>query len=217
MLESHRGEEPVESDLVIMATGRRPRTTALGLSMLGVDMNGDSVIVDEHMRTNVDGLYAAGDCTGVSLLASVASYQGLIAAENVMGSKRTADYCAVPNAIFTIPEVATVGLTEREAKGRGLDYRLTRIPFAASGRAVAMGDTEGQVRMVCDATTDRVLGIHIIGPQATELIAEASLAVRLQLTATQLAHTIHAHPTLSEVLPEAAWGQLEGAIHHHGT
>jgi dihydrolipoamide dehydrogenase len=216
ILASPRGEEVVEGDLVIMATGRRPRTAALGLAELGVQMEGQAIGVDEFMQTSVPGLYAAGDCTGGSMLASVASYEGLIAAENVMDSRRGADYRAVPNAIFTIPELASVGLTEREAREQGIHCRVSRFPFSASGRALALGDREGQVRMICEAGTGRVLGTHIMGPHATELIAVASLAVRLGLTATELAHTIHAHPTLSEVILEAAWEQLDGAIHHHG-
>jgi dihydrolipoamide dehydrogenase len=215
ILASHRGEEIVEGDLVIMATGRRPRTAALGLAELGVTMEGQSIVVDEFMQTSVAGLYAAGDCTGGSMLASVASYEGLIAAQNIMGSRRGADYRAVPNAIFTIPELASVGLTEHEASQQGTASRVSRFPFSASARALVLGDTEGQVRIVCDAATGRVLGVHIMGPHATELIAEASLAVRLGLTAAEVAHTIHAHPTLSEVILEAAWGQLDGAIHHH--
>jgi dihydrolipoamide dehydrogenase len=215
ILASPRGEEVVEGDLIIMATGRRPRTAGLGLEELGVTMQGQAIGVDALMQTNIPGLFAAGDCTGRSMLASVASYQGLIAAENALGSRRRADYRAVPNAIFTIPELASVGLTEREARELGIASRVSRFPFSASGRALALGDTEGQVRMICEEGTDRVLGVHIMGPHATELIAEASLAVRLGLTAAKLAHTIHAHPTLSEVILEAAWGQLGGAIHHH--
>jgi len=217
MLSSPRGEEVVEGDLVIMATGRRPRTAGLGLEELGVAMEGRAIVVDEFMQTNVPGLYAAGDCTGGSMLASVACYEGLIAAENVMGSHRGADYRAVPNAIFTIPELASVGLTEREARERGIACRVSRFPFSASGRALALGETEGQARMICEEGTGKVLGAHIMGPHATELIAEASLAVRLGLTAAELAHTIHAHPRLSEVILEAALGQLDGAIHYRYT
>ena len=215
ILASPRGEEAVEGDLIIMATGRQPRTAGLGLGELEVASEGQAIAVDEFMQTSLPGVYAAGDCTGGSMLASVASYEGLIAAENVMGSHRRVDYRAVPNAIFTIPELASVGLTEREARGRGISCRVSRFPFSASGRALALGETEGQVRMICEEGTDRVLGIHIMGPHSTELIAEATLAVRLGLTATELAHTIHAHPTLSEVIAEAAWAQLGGAIHYH--
>ena len=214
ILASPRGEEVVEGDLVIMATGRQPRTTELGLEELEVAMAGRAIMVDEFMQTNLPGLYAAGDCTGGPMLASVACYEGLIAAENGLGSHRRADYRAVPSAIFTIPELASVGLTEREARERGIACRVSRFPFSASGRALALGDTEGQMRMICEEGTGRVLGTHIMGPHATELIAEASLAVRLGLTAAELAHTIHAHPTLSEVIMEAAWGQLSGAIHY---
>ena len=214
VLASPKGEERVTGDWVIMATGRRPCTAGLGLEALGVTMKGRAIAVDDSMRTNVPGLYAAGDCTGGVMLASVAYYEGLIAAENALGAYRRADYSAVPNAIFTIPELAGVGLTERQARERGIAVRVSRFPFSASGRAVAVGETEGQVRMVCEEGTERVLGVHILGPHATELIAEAALAVRLGLTATELAHTIHAHPTLGETIMEAAWMQLGGAIHY---
>jgi dihydrolipoamide dehydrogenase len=216
LLASRGGEEVIEADIVIMATGRRPRTAGLGLEELGVAMQGQAIKTDECMQTSIPGLYAAGDCTGGSLLASVASYEGMIAAENALGSCRRAEYHAVPSAVFTIPELASVGLTEREAKGRGIACRVSRFPFSASGRALALDDTEGQVRMVCEEGTGRVLGVHILGPHATELVAEASLAVRLGLTATDIAHTIHSHPTLSEAILETAWGQLDGAIHTYG-
>ncbi|MCD6299806.1 MAG: dihydrolipoyl dehydrogenase [Dehalococcoidales bacterium] len=208
------GEQGVEGQMVLMATGRRPYTEGLGLSELGVKIDGRSIVVNERLETNVDDVYAIGDVLGKSMLAHVASYEGEIAAENALGHSRQADYRAVPSCIFTQPSVAGVGITEAEAKERGLLYKVSKFPFVASGRAVAIGETMGIVKMICSAENGRVLGIHIMGPHADDLIAEATLAVQLGATAEDIAYTIHAHPTLPEAVHEAAMGQLFGSIHH---
>jgi len=206
-----------EGEIVLLSTGRWPYTTGLGLEALGVRMNGRAIAVNERMETSVPGIYAIGDCIGGYMLAHVASYEGEVAAENIMGHKRAADYRVVPNCIFTMPEIADVGLTEDEAKEQGLQYQVSRFPFGVNGRALAMGESEGQIRMVCEKSASghggKVLGVHIMGPRAGELIAEAGLAMQMGATAQDIAHTIHAHPTLSEALMEAAMAQLDGAIH----
>jgi len=208
------GEQGVEGQMVLMATGRRPYTEGLGLSELGIKIDGRSIVVNERLETNIDDVYAIGDVLGKGMLAHVASYEGEIAAENALGHSRQADYHAVPSCIFTQPSVAGVGITEAEAKERGLPYKVSKFPFVASGRAVAIGETMGMVKMICSAENGRVLGMHIMGPHADDLIAEATLAVQLGATAEDIAYTIHAHPTLPEAVHEAAMGQLFGSIHH---
>ncbi|MCD6518888.1 MAG: dihydrolipoyl dehydrogenase [Anaerolineae bacterium] len=207
-----------EAEIVLLATGRWPYTEGVGLEDVGIEKEGRAIRVNEYLETNIPGIYAIGDCIGGYMLAHVASYEAEVAIDNIMGRKRAVDYRVVPNCIFTMPEIAGVGLTEAQAKEAGLAFKVTRFPFSVNGRAVAMGETEGQVRILCEQTSDgkggRVLGVHIMGPHACELIAEAALAMRLGATAEDIAQTIHAHPTVSEALMEAAMAQLEGAIHY---
>lgn len=207
----------VDGEVVLMATGRRPRTAGLGLEAAGVALEHRAVAVNARMETGVPGIYAVGDCIGGIMLAHVAMYEGEIAVDNILGRPREADYSVVPNCVYTIPEIAGVGLTEEEAKRRGLAVKVTRFPFTANGRALALGETEGQVRMLCAAEPNgrggRLLGVHILGPRASEAIGEAAVALRLGASAEDLAHTMHQHPTLSEALMEAAMAQGDGAIH----
>jgi dihydrolipoamide dehydrogenase len=169
--------------------------------------------VNEYLETNAEGVYAVGDVLGKHMLAHVASYEGEIAVENALGHPRRADYRAVPSCIFAQPEIAGVGITEKEATEGKIPHKVSKFPFRASGRAVALGETTGMVKMICSADDGKVLGMHIMGPHASDLIAEGTLAIRLGLTAKDIAHTIHAHPTLTEAVRETAIGQLEGAIH----
>jgi len=210
-----KGEGKVEAEKVLVATGRVPYAEGLGLEALGVERERGAIVVDEHMATGVPGIYAVGDVTGKAMLAHVASRQGEVAAENIMGRPAAMDYRAVPNCVFTIPEMAGVGLTEEEAKKEGLDYQVARFPLSASGRALTMGKTTGLVKLICERETGRVLGLHIMGPHASELVAEGALAIKLGATARDLAETIHAHPTLSEAIMEAARAAAFGeAIHY---
>jgi dihydrolipoamide dehydrogenase len=207
------GEQGVEGQMVLMATGRLPYTRGLGLSKLGVRMDGRAIVVNERLETNIGDIYAIGDVTGRRMLAHVASYEGEVAVENALGHSRQADYRAVPVCIFTHPEIASVGITEREARDASLRYKVSKFPLTACSRAVTMGKTVGMVKMICNADDGRVLGMHIMAPHASDLIAEGVLAMRLGATAEDIAHTIHAHPTLSEAVREAAMGQLYGSIH----
>jgi len=207
------GEQGVEGQMVLMATGRQPFTEGLGLSELGIRMDGRAIVVNEHLETNVDGVYAIGDVLAKSMTAHVASYEGEVAAENALGRPRKVDYRAVPSVVYTYPEVAGVGITEVEANDSGIPYKVSKFPFLACGRAVAMDETTGIVKMICNAEDGRILGVHIMGPHADELIAEGVLAIQLGATAKDIAHTIHAHPTLPEAVHETAMGQLEGSIH----
>ena len=207
------GEQGVEGQMVLMATGRAPYTEGLGLSELGIKMDGRAIVVNERLETNVEDVYAVGDVLGKSMLAHVASYEGEVAVENALGHSRQADYRAVPSCIFTQPEIAGVGITEKEVKESGIPHKVSKFPFAACGRAVTMDETKGMVKMICNAENGRVLGMHIMGPRASDLIVEGVLAIQLGATAKDIAHTIHAHPTLPEAVREAAMGQLEGSIH----
>jgi len=207
------GEQGVEAQMVLMGTGRKPYTEALGLSQLGIKMDGPAIAVNEHLETSIPDVYAIGDVLGKNMLAHVASYEAEVAVENALGRSRKADYRAVPACVFTQPEVASVGMSETEAKDKGISCKVSKFPFIASGRAVAMDETVGMIKLVCNAEDGKVLGMHILGPHADDLIAEGSLAVQIGATAKDIAHTMHAHPTLSEAVHETAMGQLEGSIH----
>jgi len=211
--DTSEGPQGVNGQMVLMATGRRPYSEGLGCSELGLKMEGGAISVNECLETNIDGVYAIGDVLGKHMLAHVASYEGEIAAENALGRRRQADYRAVPTCVFTYPEIAGVGITEQDARDSNIPHKVSKFPFAACGRAAAMGETVGMVKMICHAGDGKVLGVHIMGPHAGDLIAEGALAIQLGATARDLAHTIHAHPTLPEALQETAMGLLEGAIH----
>jgi len=207
------GEQGVDGQTVLMATGRAPYTKGLSLSELGIQMDHGAIRVNEYLETNVKNVYAIGDVLGKNMLAHVASYEGEVAVENALGHSRQADYRAVPNCVFCQPEMAGVGITEKEASDGGIPHKVSKFPFAACGRAVAMGETTGLVKMICHAGDGKVLGMHIMGPHASDIIAEGVLAIRLGLTAEDIVRTIHAHPTLPEAVRETAMGQLDGAIH----
>jgi dihydrolipoyl dehydrogenase len=207
------GERGVDGQMVLMATGRRPYSEGLGLSQLGLNVDGRAIKVNEYLETNIEGVYAIGDVLGQHMLAHVASYEGEVAGENALGHRRRVDYRAVPTCVFAYPEIAGVGITEKEAKDRNIPHKVSKFPFAACGRAVAIGETTGMVKMISDADSGKVLGVHIMGPNAGDLIAEGALAIQLGATAKDIAHTIHAHPTLPEAVHETAMGLLNGAIH----
>jgi dihydrolipoamide dehydrogenase len=208
-------EQCEETERVLVATGRMPFSGGLGLEALGVRMEKGAVVVNERLQTNVPNIYAVGDVTGRVMLAHVASRQGEVAAENILGHPAEMDYHAVPNCVFTDPEIAGVGLTEQEVKEQSLDYGVAKFPFSASGKALAMGATDGLVKLICEQGSGRVLGMHVLGPHASDLIAEGTLAVQLGATAKDIADTIHAHPTLSEATMEAAKQAAYGAAIHY--
>ena len=204
----------VEADQVLLAVGRVPYTDGLDAEKAGVKLDRRRVVVDQHLHTDADGVWAIGDVIGGIMLAHVASYEGVCAVENIAGhSQRVPDYHAAPNCVYTDPEIAHVGLGEKEAKEKGVAVKVGRFPFAASGRALTLGQSEGFVKVLSDPESGRLLGAHIIGPRATDLIAEATLAVQNGLTLEQIDLTIHAHPTLPESLMEAALAAQGRAIH----
>jgi len=211
---SEGGQEGVvDADQVLMAVGRVPYTHGLEAEKAGVKLDRNRIVVDEHLHTDADGVWAIGDVIGGIMLAHVASYEGVCAVENIAGHKRIPDYHAAPNCIYTDPEIAHVGLGEKEAKEKGIAVKVGRFPFLASGRALTLGQTEGYVKVLADPESGKLLGAHIIGPRATDLIAEATLAIQNGLTMEQLDLTIHAHPTLPESLMEAALAAQGRAIH----
>lgn len=195
----------ITAEKALISIGRTLNTQNLGLAEVGVEL-GDrgQILVNDQMQTNIKGIYAIGDVVMKYQLAHVASAQGIVAAENIMGKNSTMDYSAVPSCIFTSPEIASVGMTEQQAKDKGIPVKTGKFNFMANGKALSMGEGEGFVKIITNQENDVVLGVHIIGPHASDLIAEATLAVRKGMSAKELATTIHAHPTLAEAIMEAA-------------
>ena len=207
------GELKLEADKVLVATGRRPNTAGLGLENLGLAMDRARIQTNAHMATNVPGLYAIGDCTSPIMLAHVAEHEGTVAAESIMGHEAAMSYKVVPSAIYTSPQVASVGLSEEEAARKGHKVKIGRFPMMANGKSLISGETDGLVKIVADERFDEILGVHIVGGPATELIAEAALAMKMEATLDEIVETIHAHPTVSESVAEAAMAGLGRAIH----
>jgi dihydrolipoamide dehydrogenase len=208
------GEVSVEASVALVSVGRMPYTADLGLSKIGVETDAKGYIVtDQQMKTNVEGVYAIGDVRGQPLLAHKASKEGIVAAEVIAGLPTAADWKGIPWAIFTDPEIAGVGLTEKAAVEAGLQVKRSRFSFAALGRALVAGETEGFVRIVSDAKTGLVLGVQIVGPEASNLISEAALAIEMGATVEDIALTIHPHPTLPEALMETAEAAAGRPIH----
>ena len=208
------GSENLQADLLLVSLGRKPVTTSLKLENAGLIPNERGFLdVDAYGRTSVATVYAVGDVTGGPQLAHAATGQGLVAAENACGLYKHKNETLVPNCIFTTPEIGTVGLGEQEAQQQGRKIKTGKYPFAALGKALAIGEPTGFVKWVADAETEQLLGAHAVGPHATDIIAEAGVAIRAELTATDLAHTIHAHPTLAEAWMEAAHVLMGEPIH----
>lgn len=208
------GETVVPADVVLVTVGRRPNSDGLGLEDAGVKLDPKgTIVVDERRQTKAPGIWAIGDVAGGPLLAHKASREGIVAAEAIRGMPSAFDVRCIPWVVFTDPEIAGVGLAPAEAEAKGRTIRVGRFPFASLGRALATGHAEGFCRIVSDAKTDEVLGVHIVGPHASELVAEAALAIELGAAAEDLALTIHAHPTMAEAMMEAAEASFGHAIH----
>lgn len=208
-------DSPLEADQVLVATGFKPNSKGIGLEAVGVKMNGRGFIeVDDGMRTNVPGVWAIGDVTGKLLLAHVGSAQGIVCAETIAGHETvTLDYDMMPRATYCQPQVASFGYTEAQAKEKGYEVKTAKFNFQANGKALGLGDYAGWIKIVADAKYGEILGAHMIGPEVTELLPEFTLAHNLELTAEEIARNVHAHPTLSEVIMEAAHGLTGGYIH----
>jgi dihydrolipoamide dehydrogenase len=212
-VESRGKTEVLTAEKVLIATGRTPNINQDELNKLGVAFTRKGITVNEKMETSVPGIYAIGDVTGMSMLAHSAAHMGIVAAENICGTEAKMDYSAIPSCIFTTPEIAAVGLTEQECKAQNLDVKISKFNFAGNGKALTMGETDGLVKLIADAKTHKIVGCHIMGAHASDLIMEGTLAVQQGLTAEQVATTIHPHPTLSEAVDEAALGLFGQMIH----
>lgn len=205
VLTSTNAEEVMKrgAEKILVAVGRVPNTTDMGLEGLGIRQEKGKICVNEFLRTSVDNIYAVGDCINGPLLAHKASYDGILACDNILGEKRIADYSNIPSCIYTDPEIASVGLTEEDAKTRYQDAKVAKFPYMASGKALISGKTEGFIKMVGDSN-GKILGIEIMGEEACDLIGEATLAKTVGMKIKDLCRVVHGHPTLSEIFQEAA-------------
>jgi len=204
----------LDADMILVSVGRRFNTSGLGLEKVGVQLGARGEIsVNERMETNVSGVYAIGDVVGKAMLAHVASAQGKVAVENIMGHEQAIDYNVIPAGIFTLPEVGRVGLTEQQVREQGIEPKIGRFRFAGLGKSHATGDTIGFAKVVAHPETDMILGAHLVGAHSADLVHEAAMAMKLKATSTQMAEMIHAHPTQAEALMEAAEDVHGMAIH----
>jgi dihydrolipoamide dehydrogenase len=206
-------EAVLDADVVLVATGRRPYTAGLGLEEIGVETERGMVKTDDHWRSNVEGIYAIGDVIAGPMLAHKAEDEGMAVAEVIAGKAGHVNYGVIPGVIYTAPEVSSVGQTEEQLKEAGRAYKVGKFPFMGNARAKAVFQAEGFVKLLADAQTDRILGAHIIGPGAGDLIHEVCVAMEFGAAAQDLALTCHAHPTYSEAVREAALACGDGAIH----
>jgi dihydrolipoamide dehydrogenase len=206
--------ETIEADVVLVAIGRVPYTEGLGLDHAGVQKdNKGRILTDAQFATNVTGIYAIGDVIAGPMLAHKAEDEGVAVAEIIAGKAGHVNYDVIPSVVYTYPEVASIGMTEEELKGKGIAYNTGKFPFTANGRAKVNHTTDGFVKILADAKTDRVLGVHIVGPEAGNLIHEAAVAMEFGASSEDIARTCHAHPTLAEAVKEAALGVEKRAIH----
>ncbi|MCX6834918.1 MAG: FAD-dependent oxidoreductase, partial [candidate division Zixibacteria bacterium] len=213
-IESHGKTEERTFDAVLVAAGMIPNTADMGLDKIGVKLDAKGfVLVDQRMRTNVASVFAIGDVAGGVLLAHKASHEGMVAAEAVAGSGASADWKAVPYAVFCDPEVAGIGLTEKEATQKGLKVRVGKFPYQGVGKAVATLATDGFAKVISDAETDAILGIHVVGPHAGDIVFTGTAVMELDCTAEDLGHLMAIHPTLSEALMESGLAAHKKAIH----
>ena len=213
-VEKDGATETLEADYVLVSVGRKPSLNGVDAAALGLDVGArGEVLVDDRMRTNLPNVYAIGDCIGGKLLAHKAEEEGVIAAEVIAGKPVRMHYRSMPSVVYTWPEIASVGKAEHELKAEGRGYKVGKFPFSANGRARTSGDTTGFVKFLADATTDELLGAHLIGPNVSELVAEVVLAFEYRGSSEDIAVTVHAHPTLSETTKEAALAVLGRAIH----
>jgi len=209
-----KGEQVLEAERALIAIGVRPNSANLGLEDIGVQIERGNIVVDASMRTTVPGVYAIGDVTGKLALAHVASAQGIVAAETIAGAETvTLDYEAMPRCTYCQPQAASFGITEAQATERGHEVKVGKFPFRPNGKALGLGEKDGFVKIVADATSGEILGAHLVGPEVTELLPELVLARTWELTPEEIARTVHAHPTLSETLMEAAHGVFGKPIH----
>lgn len=213
-IETKKGMVELEVDRVLSAVGVVPNTNGIGLEELGVEMNRGKIVVDDFFRTNVPGIYAIGDVIATPALAHVASAEGIACVEKIAGMDvAPVDYTNIPGATYTSPEIASVGLTEKKVKEMGIEYKVGKFPFTASGKATTAGEKDGFVKLIIDAATDKILGAHLIGANVTEMLSGIVLARNVGATAKDIIKTIHPHPTMSEAIMEAAAAAHGEVIH----
>src|SRR3954465_11076748 len=213
-VEADGKKEKIEGDYLLCSVGRRPATGGIDAAALGLNVGKrGEILVDDQLKTNLPNVYAIGDCVPGPMLAHKAEEEGVIAAEVIAGKPVHMHYKSIPGVVYTWPEIAVVGLTERQVKESGREYRVGKFPFSANGRARSMGDTTGFVKFIADARTDELLGAHLIGPNVSELVAEIVLAFEYRGSSEDIGVTVHAHPTLSETPKEAALATLGRALH----
>ena len=213
-IEGKKGAETLVADMVLAAVGIKTNTENIGLEKVGIELERDKIKVDEHYQTAVEGIYAIGDLIPTPALAHVASAEAIHCVDVICGrSPQPIDYSTIPSCVYTSPEVASVGLTEKQAAEKGIELKVGRFQFTASGKAAAAGERDGFVKLLFDAATDKLIGAHFVGMNVTEMIAEPTVAKALGATAEVLAHTIHPHPTMNEAVMEAAEAALGHAIH----
>lgn len=213
-IEGKKGAETLVADMVLAAVGIKTNTENIGLEKVGIELERDKIKVDEHYQTAVEGIYAIGDLIPTPALAHVASAEAIHCVDAICGrSPQPVDYSTIPSCVYTSPEVASVGLTEKQAAEKGIELKVGRFQFTASGKAAAAGERDGFVKLLFDAATDKLIGAHFVGMNVTEMIAEPTVAKALGATAEVLAHTIHPHPTMNEAVMEAAEAALGHAIH----
>ena len=205
--------ESVTAQKMLVSIGRRYNSEEIGLEKVGVRTDNGKIIVNEQMQTNIPGIYAVGDVASRYLLAHVASAEGKVAAQNCLGETTEMDYQVIPWCVFTLPEIGHAGMTEKAATDEGYEVKVGRFPYGASGMALGMGEADGFVKTVTDADSGDILGVHIVGVHASTLIHEAAVAIRLGASAMDIAHTVHAHPTLSEMVMESAEAAYGRAVH----
>ena len=205
--------ENITAQKMLVSIGRRYNSEGLGLEKVGVHTENGKIVVNEQMQTNIPGIYAVGDVASRYLLAHVASAEGKVAAQNCLGEATEMDYQVIPWCVFTLPEIGHAGMTEKEATDEGYEVKVGRFPYGASGMALGMGEADGFVKTVTDADSGDILGAHIVGAHASTLIHEAAVAIRLGASAMDIAHTVHAHPTLSEMVMESAEAAYGRAVH----
>ena len=212
-IEGKKGAETLQAEVVLSAVGVKSNIENIGLEEMGIAVERDKVVVDEHYQTSARGVYAIGDIIATPALAHVASAEAIHCVEHICGLEPDAvDYSTIPSCVFTTPEVASVGMTEQQARDKGIEYKVGRFPFTASGKATAAGDRDGFVKLIFD-NEERLIGAHLVGATVTEMLGEPTLAKRLGATAHAIAKTIHSHPTMHEGLMEAAEAAMGAAIH----
>ena len=206
-------QESVKADYVLMAVGRVPNSEGLGAKEIGIEYEKAAIKTDGSLRTNVPNIYAIGDVNGKVMLAHTASHEGIVAVGAICGKPGHMDYAKIPSCIYLEPEIACIGMTEKQAKEQGKQVKIGKFPMAANGKSLSEGDTDGMVKVIVDAELGEILGVHLYGKHVTDMIAELSVAMTLEATAEEIIHSIHPHPTVSESLPEAFMAAYGKAIH----